>query len=189
MFQLMRRHPAWTTAIAGGLAAAGFALHAMAAGEPGTDRIKESLQKMLGGRAEVKSVTKSPVPGLFEVNVGGQVVYTDATGRYVINGELIDTKTGTNLTEERLADLNRIKWSDLPLARASNGPRVTAAARSPCFPTRTAATASVSSRPSSRWTTSRSTPSCIPCCRPIRKSRRSRSGARPTGPRRGATGC
>ncbi|WER45644.1 DsbC family protein [Cupriavidus sp. WKF15] len=118
MFQLMRRHPAWTTAIAGGLAAAGFALHAMAAGEPGADRIKESLQKMLGGRAEVKSVTKSPVPGLFEVNVGGQVVYTDATGRYVINGELIDTKTGTNLTEERLADINRIKWSDLPLARA-----------------------------------------------------------------------
>ena len=118
MFQLMRRHPAWTTAIAGGLAAAGFAMHAMAAGEPGTDRIKESLQKMLGGRAEVKSVTKSPVPGLFEVNVGGQVVYTDATGRYVINGELIDTKTGTNLTEERMADINRIKWSDLPLARA-----------------------------------------------------------------------
>ncbi len=47
MFQFLRRHPAWTTAIAGGLAAAGFALHAMAAGEPGTDRIKESLQKML----------------------------------------------------------------------------------------------------------------------------------------------
>ncbi|CAG9179340.1 putative thiol:disulfide interchange protein DsbC [Cupriavidus laharis] len=118
MFQLMRRHPAWTTAIAGGLAAAGFALHAMAAGEPGPDRIKESLQKMLGSRAEVKSVTKTPVPGLFEVNVGGQVVYTDASGRYVINGELIDTKTGTNLTEERMADINRIKWSDLPLARA-----------------------------------------------------------------------
>jgi len=118
MFPIMRRHPAWTTAIAGGLAAAGFALHALAAGDPGADHVKESLQKTLGGRAEVKSVTKTPVPGLFEANVGGQVIYTDSTGRYVINGELIDTKTGTNLTEERLADINRIKWSDLPLARA-----------------------------------------------------------------------
>ncbi|SOY89490.1 DsbC family protein [Cupriavidus taiwanensis] len=121
MFPSLRRRPAvyaTITAIAGGLAAAGFALHAMAAGEPGTDRIKESLQKMLGGRAEVKSVGKTPVPGLFEANIGGQVVYTDATGRYILNGEMIDTRTGTNLTEERLAEINRIKWSDLPLARA-----------------------------------------------------------------------
>ncbi|WP_420994374.1 DsbC family protein [Cupriavidus sp. 30B13] len=121
MLQFLRRRPALSATvatIAGGLAAAGFALHAMAASEPGTDRIKESIQKMLGGRAEVKSVGKTPVPGLFEVNIGGQVVYTDATGRYVINGEMVDTKTGTNLTEERVADLNRIKWSDLPLARA-----------------------------------------------------------------------
>lgn len=118
MFSFIRRHPAWTTAIAGGLAAAGFALHALAAGEPGTDRIKESIQKLSGGRVEVKSVTRTPVPGIFEVNIGGQVLYTDSTGRYVINGELVDTKTGTNLTEERLAEINRIKWSDLPLARA-----------------------------------------------------------------------
>lgn len=118
MLQFLRRRPALSATIAGGLAAAGFALHAMAAGDPGTDRIKESMQKMLGGRAEVKSVSKTPVPGLFEVNIGGQVVYTDATGRYIINGEMVDSKTGINLTEERLADLNRIKWSDLPLARA-----------------------------------------------------------------------
>ncbi len=118
MFQFIRRHPAWTTAMVGGLAAAGFALHAMAAGDPGTDRIKESIQKLTGGRVEVKSVTKTPMPGIFEVNVGGQVLYTDSTGRYVLNGELVDTKTGTNLTEERLAEINRIKWSDLPLARA-----------------------------------------------------------------------
>jgi len=118
MLSFLRRRPYWSAAIASGLAAAGFALHAMAAGEPGTDRIKETLQKALGGRAEVRAVTKTPVPGLFEVNIGGQVVYTDASGRYVLNGELVDTKTGTNLTEERMAELNRIKWADLPLERA-----------------------------------------------------------------------
>jgi len=118
MLSFLRRRPYWSAAIASGLAAAGFALHAMAAGEPGTDRIKDTLQKALGSRAEVRTVTKTPVPGLFEVNIGGQVVYTDASGRYVLNGELVDTKTGTNLTEERMAELNRIKWADLPLERA-----------------------------------------------------------------------
>jgi thiol:disulfide interchange protein DsbC len=121
MLQLFRRRSARMgalAALAGGLALGGYALHALAADEPGTDRIKASIQKMLGGRAEVKSVTKAPVPGLYEVNVAGQIVYTDATGRYIINGEVIDTKTNTNLTEERLAELNKIKWSDLPLARA-----------------------------------------------------------------------
>ena len=118
MLSILRRHPAWGAAIAGGLAAAGIAMHAMAAGEPGTDRIKAAIEKSLGGRAQVKSVTKTPMPGMYEVSIGGQVVYTDATGRYVINGEMLDTQTGANLTEERLAELNRIKWSDLPLSRA-----------------------------------------------------------------------
>jgi thiol:disulfide interchange protein DsbC len=142
MLQLFRRRSARIAAIAtlaSGVAAAGYALHALAADEPGTDRIKASIQKMLGDRAEVKSVTKAPVPGLYEVNVSGQLVYTDATGRYIINGELIDTKTNTNLTEERLAELNKIKWSDLPLSRAikwtkGNGSRTVAVFSDPNCP-------------------------------------------------------
>ncbi|MCP2937668.1 DsbC family protein, partial [Salmonella enterica subsp. enterica serovar Typhimurium] len=53
-----------------------------------------------------------------EVNIGGQLVYADASGRYSLNGELLDTRSGTHLTEQRLAEVNRIKWSDLPLSRA-----------------------------------------------------------------------
>jgi thiol:disulfide interchange protein DsbC len=118
MLQLFRRRALMPAMFACGIVAAGLALHAWAAPDPTTDRIKASVQKMLGGRAEVKSVEKTPIAGLFEVNIGGQLVYTDASGRYILNGEMVDTRTGTNLTEERVADLNRIKWSDLPLARA-----------------------------------------------------------------------
>ncbi|QET03531.1 DsbC family protein [Cupriavidus pauculus] len=121
MLQMFRRKSLRATAavtLVGGLAAAGYALHALAADEPSTASIKATIEKMVGGRAEVRSVTKTPVPGLYEVSLGSQVVYTDATGRYILNGELIDTKTSTNLTEERVAELNRIKWSDLPLSRA-----------------------------------------------------------------------
>jgi thiol:disulfide interchange protein DsbC len=99
---------------------AGYALTAGAAGgaEPALDKVKTSVQKALGPNVEIKSVAKSPLAGLYEVNLGSQVVYTDATGRYVLNGDLLDTQTATNLTQERLAELNRIKWSDLPLDRA-----------------------------------------------------------------------
>ena len=68
MFQMFRRRSARFAAIAAlasGVGAAGYALHALAADEPGTDRIKASIQKILGSRAEVKSVTKAPVPGLY----------------------------------------------------------------------------------------------------------------------------
>jgi thiol:disulfide interchange protein DsbC len=169
MFQMFRRRSARFAAIAAlasGAAAAGYALHALAADEPGTDKIKASIQKMLGG-AEVKSVTKAPVPGLYEVNVGGQLVYTDATARYIINGELIDTKTNTNLTEERLAELNKIKWSDLPLSRAIKWTKGDGSRTVAVFSDPNCGYCKRSSRPSSRWTTSRSTPSSIRCCRRI----------------------
>jgi thiol:disulfide interchange protein DsbC len=78
-------------------------------------KVKNELQKQLGERAQISAVRSTPVPGLYEVAIGNDVVYTDATARYLVQGEIIDLKTGTNLTEQRSHDLNRIKWSDLPL--------------------------------------------------------------------------
>lgn len=92
--------------------------HASAGPEREQDRIAEAMKRMLGGRAELRGVRSTPVPGLYEVSIGSGVVYTDASARYVINGALVDTKTGTNLTEARVGELNRISWSSLPLANA-----------------------------------------------------------------------
>jgi thiol:disulfide interchange protein DsbC len=78
-------------------------------------KVKNELQKQLGERAQISAVRSTPVSGLYEVAIGNDVVYTDATARYLVQGEIIDLKTGTNLTEQRSHDLNRIKWSDLPL--------------------------------------------------------------------------
>ena len=78
-------------------------------------KVKNELQKQLGERAQISAVRSTPVPGLYEVAIGNDVVYTDATARYLVQGEIVDLKTGTNLTEQRSHDLNRIKWSDLPL--------------------------------------------------------------------------
>ena len=78
-------------------------------------KVKTELQKQLGDRAKVSAVRSTPIQGLYEVAIGNDVVYADASARYLVQGEVIDLKTGTNLTEQRSNDLNRIKWSDLPL--------------------------------------------------------------------------
>jgi len=83
-----------------------------------TQQIKAELQKRLGSTANIKGVSASPVPGLFEVQLNGEIFYTDASAKYLIQGEVIELASGQNLTEKRQADLNRIRWSDLPLNNA-----------------------------------------------------------------------
>lgn len=78
-------------------------------------KIKVEMQKQLGERAKVDAVLATPMAGLYEVTIGKDIVYTDASARYLIQGEVVDLKTGTNLTEQRSNDLNRIRWADLPL--------------------------------------------------------------------------
>jgi thiol:disulfide interchange protein DsbC len=81
-------------------------------------QIKTEIQKKLGSNAKVRSVTAAPVSGLYEVLVGNEIFYTDSSGKYVIQGEIIELASGKNITEQRQADLNRIKWSDLNQANA-----------------------------------------------------------------------
>ena len=81
-------------------------------------KVKVEMQKHIGDRAKVEGVRAAPVPGLYEVAIGKDVIYTDASARYLIQGEIVDLKSGTNLTEQRINELNLIKWSDLPLADA-----------------------------------------------------------------------
>ena len=81
-------------------------------------QIRVELQKKLGSNVKVKSVAPAPVPGLYEVIVGNEIFYTDASGKYLIQGEVIELATGKNITEQRQSDLSRIKWTDLNPANA-----------------------------------------------------------------------
>ena len=81
-------------------------------------QIKVDLQKKLGTSAKIKSVSPSPIAGVYEVLVGSDVFYTDKDAKYLIQGDIIEVATGKNITELRQSDLNRIKWSDLPQANA-----------------------------------------------------------------------
>ncbi|WDD96223.1 DsbC family protein [Burkholderia sp. FERM BP-3421] len=100
------------------LAVASATLGCTAQADQTTDKLKATLQARLGSEAQIKSVAKAPVAGLYEVNLGSQIVYSDATGDYMLLGDLVDTKSRKNLTEARLSEINKIDFASLPLANA-----------------------------------------------------------------------
>lgn len=62
-------------------------------------------QKFPGARAE--DVRQSPLPNVFEVSLGSDTAYVSADGRYLINGDLYEIDSRTNLTETGRADTRR----------------------------------------------------------------------------------
>lgn len=79
--------------------------------------IKKALLARFPG-ADIPSIAKTPYAGLYEVVIDGQVVYADANADYLFIGSVVDAKTQKNLTNERIAKLNEIRFDSLPFANA-----------------------------------------------------------------------
>jgi thiol:disulfide interchange protein DsbC len=83
------------------------------------DAIRKNLAERIPKLPKIEEVTRSPMQGLYEVRVNGSdIYYTDAGGNYLIDGQLIDAKSGKNLTEERVNKLTAIDFKDLPIKDA-----------------------------------------------------------------------
>ncbi|MDT8363215.1 MAG: DsbC family protein [Nitrosomonas sp.] len=70
---------------------------------------------------EIESLTQTPYQGLYEVVIGGEVFYTDEKADYFFMGHIVDTKTRSSLTSERMQqirDARRIAIDSLPLQHA-----------------------------------------------------------------------
>jgi thiol:disulfide interchange protein DsbC len=80
--------------------------------------IRENLVARLPGLPKIDEVTKTPIPGLYEVRMGTEIIYTDERGDHVIEGSITETKTRTNLTEARIDKLTAINFAALPLKDA-----------------------------------------------------------------------
>ena len=80
--------------------------------------IRKNLAERLPNLPKIDEVSKSPVEGLYEVRLGHEVLYTDAEGGYLIQGQIIDTRARRNLTEERINKLTAIDFATLPLKDA-----------------------------------------------------------------------
>jgi len=91
-----------------------FALHSVA-DEVGVKKAVEAAYP----KFKVDSVTKTPFAGLYEVFIGGQIIYTDDKLSYlIVEGRLVDPKTKKDITGERLEELTKIDFSILPLDQA-----------------------------------------------------------------------
>ena len=81
--------------------------------------IRKNLGERIPQLKKIDEVTKTPMPGLFEIRVNGtDIFYTDAEGNFLVQGNLIDTKQRRNLTEERIDKLTAISFDSLPIKDA-----------------------------------------------------------------------
>ena len=80
--------------------------------------IRKNLAERLPGLPKVDEIVKSPIPGLYEVRIGTDIVYTDERGDFIVQGSIIDTRTRANLTDERIDKLTAVAFSALPMKDA-----------------------------------------------------------------------
>lgn len=85
-----------------------------------TDAKSQAVQKLFSQRfdnPEITAVRLTPY-GLYEIQLGPDLVYTDEKVTFVLDGTLIDAKTRQDYTRERLDAIARVPFDQLPLALA-----------------------------------------------------------------------
>jgi len=81
--------------------------------------IRKNLAQRLPQFPVPDEVSKTAMPGIWEVRVGADLWYTDPEGAYMIEGgHMIDTASRANLTQQRMDKLSAIRFEDLPLKDA-----------------------------------------------------------------------
>jgi thiol:disulfide interchange protein DsbC len=81
--------------------------------------VKKSVEAWLKGRFKVDAVNKTPMPGMVEVVIGSDLLYVDEKGGFAfVDGQMIQLKTGQNLTAARQEALQSIDFKSLPLELA-----------------------------------------------------------------------
>mgnify|MGYP000210973793 FL=1 len=81
--------------------------------------IRKTLSERIPQIPKIEEITPTPLAGIYELRLStNEIYYSDATGNYLIQGNLIDTKSKRNLTEERESKLSAIDFSALPLKDA-----------------------------------------------------------------------
>ena len=108
--------------------------------------IRKNIAERLPDFPKIDEVTKTPIPGIFELRVGTDILYTDEQGSHLFEGHLIDTQDARqpHRGARGQADGDRLQeHAAQGCARLEAGHRRAQAGRS--SPTRTAATARSSS--------------------------------------------
>jgi thiol:disulfide interchange protein DsbC len=90
------------------LAGASLAFFSAQAAADAEAAIRDSLSRILS-EYEVSSIHETPIPGVYEVLLGSNVVYVSKDGKYMLQGRMIDLADRKDLTENspRLAEARK----------------------------------------------------------------------------------
>lgn len=81
--------------------------------------LRKTLAERLPNFPKIDEITRSAMPGLMELRINGtSIFYTDMDGNFLIEGNLHETKTRRNLTEERIEKLSAVDFDALPFKDA-----------------------------------------------------------------------
>lgn len=82
-----------------------------------TQAVQRAFEQRFPG-IQVDGVRATPMTGIFEVQVGMDLLYTDIQVDYVLQGSMVDARARRDLTAERLEALQKVVFDSLPLDRA-----------------------------------------------------------------------
>ena len=83
--------------------------------QAGENEIRKSLQSKFPGIGKIEHIVKTPYSGMYEVVIDDQLLYTDAQGEYLFEGNIIEAKSRRDLSGERRHVLFAIDFDKLPL--------------------------------------------------------------------------
>ena len=95
-----------------------FLFPLLSSAHAGEKEIRQSLQSKFPEIGKLEHIVITPYSGLYEIVVDGQLLYTDAKGLYLFDGNVIEAKSRRNMSEERRQVLFAIDFDKLPLELA-----------------------------------------------------------------------
>jgi thiol:disulfide interchange protein DsbC len=95
-----------------------FLFTLLSSAHAGENEIRKSLQSKFPGIGKIEHIVKTPYAGLYEVIIDDQLLYTDAQGEYLFEGNVIEAKSRRDLSGERRQVLFAIDFDKLPLELA-----------------------------------------------------------------------
>lgn len=108
-----------SSAVAGATGASAPPFQAASAPADTESRIRQALVQRVPRLPPIDEVRTSPVPGLYEVRFGGaEIIYVDAEANHIVQGPMLETRTLSDLTAQRVDEVTAVAFDQLPLKDA-----------------------------------------------------------------------
>ena len=97
------------------------ALATLATAQPSKEELAARLSNV-----SPEDISESPLPGIYQVQVGSRIAYISEDGRFLMQGDLYDLESSRNLTEvarasSRIDTLSSVPADEMMVFPASNG--------------------------------------------------------------------